>query len=377
MPEPFKNIYNPNLIRAMAAHLGKWSGFDSDAFLSKALTGIDTLEMMQRAEQISCALDIAFGQDFEKNVNGLKSALHPTTKWRLSDMRVDDQGIAGWAIVPMAAYVARNGLDRPELSLPVLREMTMRFSAEFAIRPFFRDHPATTLDIVRGWLTDPNVHVRRLVSEGSRPRLPWGIRLNAFVENPAPLLPLLNALRDDPEEYVRRSVANNLNDIAKDHPDLVAELARDWLDGADRSRTRLIKHACRTLIKAGHPDALTAFGFPPPDLQNVHLALSPDTVILGDDLILTLNLTGGRVKQRLLIDYVLEFRRARGGCNPKVFKWTEIDLAPGETRRLEKVHAYRKVTTRKDYPGAQRVLIQINGRIVAEVPFELRLARTK
>ncbi|MEM9524738.1 MAG: hypothetical protein AAF982_12290, partial [Pseudomonadota bacterium] len=159
--------------------------------------------------------------------------------------------------------------------------------------------------------------------------------------------------------------------------DLVAELARDWLDGADRNRTRLIKHACRTLIKTGHPGVLAAFGFPPPDLRNVRLSLSPDTVNLGDDLVLTLSLTGGGVAQRLLIDYVLEFRRAHGGCSPKVFKWTETDLAPSETKCLEKVHAYRKVTTRKDYPGAQRALIQINGRIVAEAPFELKLDRTE
>ena len=373
MAEPFKTLFNPGLIERMADHLSRAGRFDRAAFLDHALTGLDDLEMMDRSRQISAALDRGLPADPGAALDTLLAALHPRTDWPLSDMASDDTGLASWAVAPMADWVARNALHTPDAGLAALRQMTMRFSAEFAIRPFFRDHPDLTLHTVTGWLADPNPHVRRLVSEGSRPRLPWGIRLHRFVQDPAPLIPLLTALRDDPSDYVRTSVANNLNDIAKDHADLVADLAADWMAGAGPLRQRLVKRACRTLVKDGHPGALAVFGAMPADLTHSRFDLTPATIRRGQALTLTLDLTGGAVEQRLVIDYVLLYRRANGQLSPKVFKWTETTLRPKQTLSLKKTHAYRQVTTRRDYAGEQRVQVQVNGRVLAEVPFDLIL----
>lgn len=372
MAEPFKNIYNPELITGMAAHLAQASPkFDRETFEAHALNGLDDLEMLARAEQISQAIDAAFPDDLPLKRAAMVAALHPRTDMELSEMGVDADGIAGWAGEPMARVIARHGLSDPVPNLEALREMTMRFSSEFAVRPFFRDHPDLTLQTAMTWAQDENVHVRRLASEGARPLLPWGIKLQHFVADPTPLIPLLTKLRDDPEEYVRRSVANNLNDIAKHQPDLVADLAKDWLKGADRNRTRLVKHACRTLIKQGHAGALDAFGFPPPELSNVHLS-GPDSVTLGDTMEIALSFTAN-CDQALLIDYVLHFMRANGKLSPKVFKWTEVQVTRGEHKTVLKSHAYKPVTTRKDYPGAQAVSVQINGQEVARMGFVFSL----
>ncbi len=372
MAEPFKNIYNPVLIEGMAGHLARVSAdFDRDVFLKTALAGLDDLEMLARAEQISLAIDAAFPDDLALKRDAMVAALHPRVDMELSEMGVDEQGISGWAGEPMARVIARHGLDDPEPNLDALREMTMRFSSEFAVRPFFRDHPELTMETAMRWARDENVHVRRLASEGSRPLLPWGIKLQGFVKDPSPLIPLLTGLRDDPEEYVRRSVANNLNDIAKHQPDLVADLAKDWLVDAGKDRARLVKHACRTLIKQGHAGALEAFGFPPPSLDAVSLS-APDVVGLGDVMPIEFGFTS-KTDQRLLVDYVLHFMRANGKLSPKVFKWTEISAKKGEVVTLSKSHAYKAVTTRKDYAGAQKLGVQVNGQTVAELPFELKL----
>ncbi|MDA8747239.1 DNA alkylation repair protein [Litoreibacter sp.] len=372
MAEPFKNIYNPTLIEGMAVHLARVStAFDKDVFLKTALAGLDDLEMLARAEQISLAIDAAFPDDFSLKRTAMVAALHPRADMELSEMKVDDQGIAGWAGEPMARVIARHGLDDPAPNLEALCEMTMRFSSEFAVRPFFRDHPQVTMAAALRWAKDDNHHVRRLASEGSRPLLPWGIKLHGFVQDPSALIPLLTGLRDDPSEYVRRSVANNLNDISKNQPDLIADLARDWLKQASPDRAKLVKHACRGLIKQGHTGALAAFGFPPPDLVDVDLTC-PHEVVLGDKMPITLRFRA-RKDQKLLIDYVLHFMRANGKLSAKVFKWTEKTVSAGEDVQLEKAHPYKVVTTRKDYPGAQKLGVQINGQTVVEMPFELKI----
>lgn len=359
----------------IAANLSRVSDrFDAQAFTQAALAGLDKLELKQRSEQFSMALEAAMPGTFEDNVAVMLAALHPVTDAELSDMQTDETGIAGWALMPLSAYVARNGLDKPDFSLAALREMTMRASAEFDVRPFIRDHPQVTLRIMKRWAQDENQHVRRLASEGSRPRLPWGIRLHALVKDPGPILPILTALRDDASEYVRRSVANSLNDIAKDHPDLVADIAADWMPGAPPERARLVRHACRTLIKQGHPGALALMGFGPADLARATLQVTPVQARIGDTLTLTLRLTGaGAAAQNLLVDYVMQYKRASGGHGPKVFKWTTARLDPGTPLSLTKAHKLREVTTRRHYAGDHVVEAQVNGKVVARAQFELSL----
>lgn len=374
MPEPFKNIFSAEMVRGLGGHLARVSDqFDREAFEEQALRGLEQLELKERSEQFSHAIEAAMSGSFEDTVAVMIAALHPNSEVEGANTGVDEQGVAGFAVMTFTSFVSRNGLDKPDFSLDALSEMTKRFSSEFDVRVFYRDHAELTLAKTHEWARSDNVHVRRLASEGSRPRLPWGIRLHDFVADPSPVLPVLETLRDDPSEYVRRSVANNLNDIAKDHADLVAGLAVDWLDGATAARRRLVKHACRTLIKDGHPGALAAFGFGAPDLDECCLTIGSDKVTVGDTMEMTLKIAAKGEPQKLLVDYVLHFMRANGKLSAKVFKWTEITLAEGEARILTKNHAYRKVTTRKDYPGLQMVTVQVNGVDMGGPAFELTL----
>ncbi|MCP3972199.1 MAG: hypothetical protein GY717_18120 [Rhodobacteraceae bacterium] len=374
MAEPLKNLFNPDLIHSMGQHLARIDGFDRAAFEATAVTGLGDLEMMQRSAQIAKALAASLPPDFPAILGPLAERLHPETQNPIDGAPPDDRGLRGWALVPVGTYVATHGLNHPAQSLAFLRQMTQRFSAEFAVRPFFRDHTGLTLEHAAAWVRDPNFHVRRMASEGSRPRLPWGIRLTTFVDDPAPLIALLETLRDDGQEYVRRSVANNLNDIAKDHPDLVAGIAACWLQGSPPPRRKLVSHACRSLIKSGHPETLRVFGYGPPDRLTTRLDATPQTIALGQTLTLTATLSNtGPAPRRVLVDLVMRFLRADGSHGAKVFKWTETGLPPGKPLTLTKRLPLRDVTTRRHYAGQQFAALQVNGQIVAETRFELQL----
>lgn len=275
---------------------------------------------------------------------------------------VDNKGLAGWAVMPLTHYVGRNGLSRFDLSLTLLKEMTKRSSSELDIRYFLLDKPQRALSELKIWTRDPNQHVRRLVSEGTRPRLPWAMRLPAFIEDPSPLIPLLEALKDDEEEYVRRSVANNLNDIAKDHPDIVARIAGEWLKGASKNRERLVRHACRTLIKQGHKKTLATLGYRNPSIKLNHLKILTPHVSLGNALSFEMSLAStSKRSQPLIIDYAIHHRKANGTTSPKIFKWKTTTLEPLVTHTGERKHSMRKITTRVYYPGIHRLGILING----------------
>lgn len=290
----------------------------------------------------------------------------------------DHQGIRGWGMLPLGAVVGRHGLADFAGSLGLLKDMTKRFSSEFDVRPYLVADQARALRIMGAGIDDPNRHVRRLVSEGTRPRLPWAMRLPALIADPAPILPLLEALRDDQEEYVRRSVANNLNDIAKDHPDLVATLARSWSRGAGAGRRRLLRHACRGLVKRGHRATLAALGLAPPRIKLIRLALASRTVKLGGALRFTARLgSTARTAQALVIDYVLHSRKANGARSPEVFKWKTLTLAPGTTIDLTRVHGIRPITTRRYYAGMQALSLRINGRDMGFAEFRLTKANDK
>jgi 3-methyladenine DNA glycosylase AlkC len=272
----------------------------------------------------------------------------------------------------MTHYVGLQGLEHFDLSMMLLKEMTKRSSSEFGIRFFLLAQPERTLSVLESWVDDSNYHVRRLISEGTRPRLPWAMRLPAFIEDPAPILPLLEALKYDGEEYVRRSVANNLNDIAKDHPDIVARIAGQWLKGADNNRHRLIRHACRTLIKQGHQGTLKALGYGPPRVALEKLLISTPRVAFGTALEFELSLTSTAARaQALIVDYAIHHRKASGATTAKVFKWKTATLAPGATLRAKRKHAIKSITTRVYYPGRHRLEILVNGVSLAIEDFEL------
>lgn len=372
--EPFKNLINPTLIRAFSTHLGK-QGLDQKAFVKAALAGLEEREMKARAELVAEALAVVLPRDFHQAAALLERTLAQVDgKSEGWEPGSHAHGVAGWIVWPMTMYVATHGGGDPARALAALHAMTQRFTSEFAIRTFVRDHPELTFATLRRWLDDPSPHVRRLISEGTRPRLPWGMRLTALVADPAPSLPLLEALRDDPSEYVRRSVANHLNDIAKDHPDRFADLLEAWLNDATPERTRLLKHASRTLIKAGHPRVLRAFGLHRELQGSAAFQLTPRRITLGGSLQLQLTLTSTSTRaQKLVVDYVVHHRKKDGGTTPKVFKGWNLELAPGETRLLVRKHSIRPISTRTYYAGEHFLECLVNGRALERCRFVLSL----
>jgi 3-methyladenine DNA glycosylase AlkC len=237
-----KHQVDAALGRRLAAELvAAWPAFPRRRFMSGLAVALEPLELLARIGELADRLSRALPAEFPAA---------STILWRC----LDSPSFTGWMTVPCSTFVSYRGIDDPELALPLLAGLTPRWSSEWAIRPFIERHPALTYDHLRRWLADDDEHVRRLVSEGTRPRLPWAPQLRSLVADPAPNLPLLDALAGDSSRYVRRSVANHLNDIAKDHPALALDLARRWLSRDGAAWTA--RHGIRTLIKRGDPQAL-------------------------------------------------------------------------------------------------------------------------
>jgi 3-methyladenine DNA glycosylase AlkC len=334
------------------------SRFDRQRFLDSALSDLAARSLMQRLHQTSLAFDTALPGTFRQKIATLKKVAPAI-----------DHNFIG---IFLSDYVATFGLDQPDFSLEALRHFTRFGSAEFAIRPFIQRDLERTLHTMHGWTTDSNEHVRRLASEGSRPRLPWGLRLQDLVQNPEPSGRILDALRDDSALYVRKSVANHLNDITKDHPHWVLDRLNAWDISATPQRQWIAKHACRTLIKRGHPQALTLFGFGQKPSATATLSVAPTKLILGQSLRLSASITStSRKRQNLVIDYVVHYIKAHGGSTEKVFKWTELPLSPEVTLDLSKKQTLRDFSTRRHYPGHHRIELQVNGHRLAEASFEL------
>lgn len=377
MAEPFKSLLNAPLVHAASLHLARvWPAFDAPRFVALATHGLDDLELKARALQITDALSATLPADFPHAADVLEAALGPAEAGeQMADLQVTDAGLAGWVLWSVGEFIAQRGLEHPERSLRALHAITQRFTAEFAIRPFLMAHEALTLRTLAEWVHDPSAHVRRLVSEGSRPRLPWGVQLKAFMADPSPTLPLLRALQDDPSAYVRRSVANHLNDIAKDHPAVVAAWVETHLPTASPARRALLRHASRTLIKRGDVRTLRAWGVGERFAGTLSLSLSPVQARVGDTIELTVQLQAAARgdAQALVIDYVVHHVKADGRTTPKVFKGWRCTLAPGESRTLVKRHSMRAVTTRRYHAGPHRVAVQVNGATIAETDFSLEL----
>ncbi|MEO9530450.1 DNA alkylation repair protein [Roseibium sp.] len=373
--EPFKNNISPELVRCIGGHIVRHlDGFNRRAFETDILAELETLELKQRAALIAKVMDQHLPDDLGQRFAVLRKMLHPMTEVAF-DRGSDEHGIRGWGMMPLGMVVSGCGLNDYEASFALLKEMTRRATAEFDVRPFLDMGQDKALAIMAPWVTDDSVHVRRLVSEGTRPRLPWGLRLKKLVADPSPTLPLLEALKDDPEDYVRRSVANHLNDIAKDHPDLVAEIAVRWLKDADKNREKLVRHACRSLVKQGHSATLAAFGLNPPEIQVDGPLITTEKVEYGSALGFRIDLTStGKAPQELVLDYLVHFKKANGSLAPKVFKWTKLTLAPGETVSLAREHTIKPITTRVYYGGTQAVSFRINGRDFGFSEFELVMA---
>lgn len=289
-----------------------------------------------------------------------------------------DPGFSGWLIAPVGEAVAVRALAAPEAAafddgLALLAELTPRLTAEFAIRPFLNADLDRALPAILAWTANPDEHVRRLASEGTRPRLPWGKSVAAILARPEATLPILHALYRDDSEYVRRSVANHLNDLSRAHPDLVVRVAAGWLDNPDANTPQVVRHSLRTLIKQGHPRALALLGFAPlPGLAVDGPRLTATVVAVGGTLPFDFTLENrGEAPVRVAVDYVIYHQKANGTLTPKVFKLTTRTLAPGETATIARTHSFKLITTRTYHPGEHAIALQVNGELFGRTAFHL------
>lgn len=379
MADALKNLINERLITETAGHLQKVApSFNAAAFCRQAISGLAALEFKARALHVCDALQAYLPSEFEAAAELIEASLAPPTPFDAKGEPVGlagapGAGLRGWIVWSLGEFVVRTGLSQPERALACLHALTQRFSAEFAIRPFLLAHPTLCYATLARWASDPSAHVRRLVSEGSRPRLPWGIRLQPLIVDPTPSWPLLQALQDDESAYVRRSVANHLNDIAKDHPDVVARWLKRQLENAPKSRVTLLRHASRSLIKKGHAPTLAAWNVQQGFIGTASLSISPATVIVGEALTINVALQSeASVSQALVVDYAVHFVMANGKRSVKVYKGWKRDLAAGQRCLLQRVDAFKKITTRRYYSGEHRLELLINGHVLASSEFQLQ-----
>ncbi len=361
MAEPMKNHYGEEIPKRIAGMIhAVWPAFPERLFLRTALDGYLGLELMPRARKIADALRLHLPPDYEEAITLLVASLGSKLRG------TGEFGLPVFIYLPHVFFVARYGLDHFELSMQAQYEITQRFTAEFSLRYFYERYPAATLERLHRWALDPSPHVRRLVSEGTRPRLPWAPRLRSLQKDPRPVLPLLEILRDDPELYVRRSVANHWNDIGKDHPRLLISTMENWITDAGPERKRLIRHALRSLIKEGRPEALALLGAKPTRRITLEgwkaMPARPHT---GDTVRLEVTLRNLNSKPVfLVVDLRIHFIKANGSTSPKVFKLKEVTCEPHEALILSKTISFQVMTTRRPFPGDHRLELLVNGSII-------------
>lgn len=346
--------------------------FKKTEFISEVMTELLKLELKARIYLIAAVLQNYLPTDYEQAVAVILKSLPLPLDPSLTD---DDFG--DFIFAPLGEYVVRNGCTKTHLdtSLRALEELTMRFSMEDAIRHFLRVYPNETLRVMEGWTRHSNYHVRRLVSEGTRPLLPWSGRVTLTAEQTIPLLTVLHA---DDTRYVTRSVANHLNDIAKSNPSLVIQTLAAWHKLSKQDKRELewmTKHSLRTLIKQGNQEALAFLGYTKPRARVAAWTCRADsqpTVVLGGVLALECKLVA-TADTKLLIDYVVHFVKKNGTTAPKVFKWKVVELKKGEILVLTKRHPLKAdATTFTFYPGEHKVELQINGLAMASTQFTLK-----
>ncbi len=351
-----KDEISPGLAGRLADELAAaWPEFPRRRFTAGLGLTLEPLTLMARVDVLADRLAAELPEEFGDAA---------TVMWQT----LESPTFTGWMTLPCTTFVARRGIDHPGEALPLLAGLTPRWSSEFALRPFIERHPELSYDHLRRWVTDDDEHVRRLVSEGTQPRLPWAPQLRSLIADPGPNLPLLDGLAADPSPYVRRSVANHLNDIAKDHPALAVDLAHRWRDRGDGGAW-VARHGLRTLVKRGDPDALAALDVRPDADVSLHdLAVGADRVLIGEAVAVTfsLELASGPPAE-VVIDYRVHYIGARATKAPKVFKLARRRLDPTHPVTLTLNHRFDHVSIRRIRPGPHAIDIQVNGHVLGSV----------
>ena len=354
-----KEIFNAERLAHIATEMtAVYPGFDAKAFLKLAKTGLAELSVMQRMARVSECLHAVLPLGYEESLDVLR-ALAP----RLNSAFVS---------MFLPHYVATYGAHAFDLSMNALKYFTSFGSSEFAIRHFLRSDIERSLALMHDWSLDENEHVRRLASEGSRPRLPWSFRLEQVQADPTLAAAILDNLKADNSLYVRKSVANHLNDITKDHPEWVLALIEGW--SLDNKHTAWIaRHALRSLIKQGNKRALAIIGASgKPEVEIIDVKVEPAVIRLGEKITLSF-----RVKstvpdsQRLVIDYAIDYVKANGSTSAKVFKLKALTLSDNASEAISRSQHIKELTTRRHYAGQHAVHILVNGERLASTQFRI------
>jgi 3-methyladenine DNA glycosylase AlkC len=346
----WKDRVDEAFVKGIAAAVGGvHRRIDQPAFVRAVMAdGFFELELMDRINRIAHTLGGFLPRDFSKAVAVLKKVAPKLGEFE------------NWVLV---AYVDQFGADHFEVSVDALKYLTRYGTAEFAVRRFIINDASRMLPVLSRWAEDPNEHVRRLAAEGTRPRGVWTLHIEAFKQNPRGVLKLLEKLKTDDSLYVRKAVANNLNDISKDHPDLVIATVRRWLADGHHHTAWIVKRGCRGLIREGDPRVFPLLGFTAkPTVAITSFKLSPTRLKIGSDLQLSLRLRSSAHKpQMLAVDYRVHYVRPGGRSSVKLFKWSEKTVGPGETIDLTAVRPFRNILTRCHHHGRHRIELVING----------------
>jgi 3-methyladenine DNA glycosylase AlkC len=374
MGDPLKVFFSPALVRRLAGDIARvHPSFPTRQFVAQACAGLDALELLDRGRHIARALAAHLPPAYPAAVDVLIRSLgpeHPSEE-------LIGAGMAPFFYLPHTIFVADHGLDDFELSMQAQYELTKRFSAEASIRPYLARYPERTFERLQTWARDANPHVRRLVSEGTRLRLPWAPRVSWLDDHPDRVVALLEGLKDDPASLVRRSVANNLNDLGKGHPSLCLRTCEAWLENASAERRELVEHALRSAIKRGNPEALRLLGYGrAPAVAVEEVCIAPRRVKIGDRVSIGFVLRSrSRAAQDLLVDLAVHFVKANGRAAPKVFKLKRVMLPARGRMEFETSVSLAVHTTRKPRPGRHAVEVIVNGKSTPVGSFQVTSGR--
>ncbi|WP_150149713.1 DNA alkylation repair protein [Candidatus Enterovibrio escicola] len=356
MAEPLKHFYNKELIESLSHQLkSAYTSFDSERFQEEIFSdNWDLKELKARITHITEVMHRFLPNNYAESIEILKQVSTYYT---------------GFYYIFFPEYVARYGLDDFDTSILALEHFTQYSTAEYAVRPFIKKHKERMISQMELWAESKNPHVRRVGSEGCRPRLPWAEALHEFKKNPTPIFKILEKLLNDDSESVRQSVANNLNDISKDHPELLINYTKIWM-GKSRNTDIILKHACRTLLKQGNPEILRQYGYAPPNHIRVENITLQEQIKIGEHLNLEFKLTTlEKSLGRLRIEYGIDFLRQNGKSWRKIFK-ISYSSCPN-TITFSKQHSFKVISTRKYYLGLHTIAIIVNGQELASRHFML------
>ncbi len=356
-----KAEFSPEFVEKLAtAFKDQWAPFNANSFLVSVINkDWENRELKERMRHITLMLGETLPSDYQKAIDIL--------------VKVAPQ-FTGLSAIIFPDFIQVFGVQHFSKSIPALQAVTEFSTSEFAVRPFIEQYGDQMIQVMLDWTTHENEHTRRLASEGCRPRLPWAPALGGFKKKPGPILPILERLRADESLYVRKSVANNLNDISKDHPDLVLNIAENWLTDNHKHTNWIVKHALRGLLKKGNKKALSLFGFGDTEFVSVSaLTLDKQQLNIGDVLQFSFNMTwNGKEKVKLRLEYGIDYVKSNGKTNRKVFQLKESEFFPNKVYEFVKKQSFEQRTTRKHYPGEHQITILVNGDGLASQSFIIR-----